>query len=224
MKRGEGVYFFTLIDVLLTTLFLCLALAAAARKRNETAAELAATDSVQVAKLTELAGVSDLAELTDELTRLVPLRDAREDVGVVRQLGGAHNARRLAELQERAGGADSLLGRVQRLLSKEGAGRPHCLFTTDGKGKKIPIPIAHILATDDGMTFMDSTAALATVLGELGLSFQAVRVLSDSAFREAFAPLRRKSCAYTVRVRERTNLKFARQALYGLFYTWFDPR
>lgn len=220
MRRGEAVYFFTLIDFLLTTVFFGIVLFSVAQSSTAQHTLARASDAKSISDLKRVSGVSDIAQLTDELTRLVPLRNARDAVSIVKQLGGAQNARRLAHLQEQAGGSDSLLAKMQRLV--EGAGRPYCLFNISQTGRKYPIPIGRIVATDSGMSFSDSSAALEQVLTELGVSFEDVRFLRFDQFRSVFGPLRAKSCAYTVRVVERTNYKFARAALYGVFYTQFE--
>lgn len=222
MRRGEAVYFFTLVDFLLTALFFGFVLSVASQSSAEQQAAAVKADSQQVATLTRLAGVSDLAQLTDELTRLVPLRDAHSAVALIRQLGGPDQARTLARMQGKAGGSDSLRAKLERMLAHDGAGRPHCLYNIDNAGNKTPIPVARIVATDRGIEFTDSAATLDRVLVELHVSFQDVRSLPFENFKRAFGPLREKPCAYTVRVREETNYKFAREALYGIFYTEFE--
>lgn len=218
MKRGDSVYFLTLVDFLLNALFFGLVLFAAGRAKSTQLG----VQHAQVDTLRKVTGISDLAELTDQLTRLVPLRNARAATTLVDQLGGIEKTRRLAGILSDAGGMDSLQARLQRLALREGAGKPHCLFTTDADGRKVAIPVARVTATDSLIEFTNNTHELRQILEALGVSYESVRELPYAEFRRAFGRLGEKSCTYTLRVRELTNYKYPRETLRGLFYTQFE--
>src|SRR5687768_2295114 len=115
MRRDDSVFFFTLVDFLLTALFAGLVLfvvarAKAQREEGVKEASAAALDSIQ-----RRTGISDLAELTDRLSRLGPLGEAEGAVKVVARLGGAEQVERLIAAVETTGGVESAISQVERL-------------------------------------------------------------------------------------------------------------
>jgi hypothetical protein len=221
MKRDESVFFFTLIDFLLTTLFFGFVVFLLARKSAnaaETKEVEAARASATVDSLVRANGLSDLRELTDALTRLGPLGAAVEATSLVRQSGGLQEVKRSMATVAAAGGRDSVAGRLERLKAREGAGLPHCL-AVDPAGKQAKV-LATVVATDSTITFTEPTADLAVVLSRLGVTYESIQTLSVSKFRRTFLRLadEHPDCRYTLRFLERTRYVDARDAARGIFY------
>lgn len=220
MKRDDSVFFFTLIDFLVTALFFGLVLfaverAVAERRSTEQAAKAAAVDS-----LIRASGVSNLTELTDELTRLGPLKEARHTIQEILKLGNLKTAQRAIVTVNRAGGVDSVNARLERLrLKEEGTGKPHCLFT-QARGGREAIVLATLVGTDSTIAFVRETQHLSALLSRMGLSFTEVQSLKHSQFRTTFArvPQLDPTCLHTVEFIERTPYVTARDAVRGLFY------
>jgi hypothetical protein len=220
MRRDESVFFFTLVDFLLTALFFGLVLFAvgqahAQHEKGEQTKWVVVADSLRKAT-----GVSDLTVLTDRLTRLGPLRNAEEATRLVKQVGGLVAARKALATVGKAGGSDTVAARLERLLQREGAGKPHCLFN-ESRGVREAVVLASVIATDSTLSFERETAHLSSVLASIGRNFDEVRVLRLREFRQSFERLRavQPSCMYTIDFVERTRYVDARDAVRGIFYT-----
>lgn len=218
MRNDDSVFFFTLVDFLLTTLFFGLVLFSIGRKSATEEREQRAKADI-VDSLRKATGISDLTVLTDRLTRLAPLKVAEEAVGLVRKAGGIEEARRALRTVAVAGGTDSVAARLNRLQQREGAGKPHCLFV-ETKGRKEAVPIATVIGTDSTLSFERETPELASVLASVGTDFAHVRVLGPREFRRVFARVleARPECLYTIDFVERTRYVDARDAARGIFY------
>lgn len=201
LRRSNDVFLLTLVDFLVQVIFFAtfIFVAYQALIKDPNAKDY---DQAQVTKAIELAGVSDLNELTDELTKLAPVNLK----GFNSKLGD--------------GGAAQLDKKLERLAKLErGQGKPACIYeTVDGERK------AKMLATAVGsasnITFVENTPELQKLLSSLGLTFENVRSLSLPAFRRTFAGVihRQPECRYTIVLRETTNLVNARDAAQQIFY------
>jgi hypothetical protein len=218
MMEDDSVYFFTLVDFLLTALFFGLVLFAIEKSANspklDERAKAAVVDSIRKA-----AGISDITVLTDVLTRLAPLQTADSSTRLVKEAGGVEKARKALELVSSSGGSDSVAARLARLMRREGAGKPHCLFVERG-GRKEAIVLATVIGTDSTLTFERETPELASVLASIDRRFSDVQALGLRAFRKTFERLQllHPECLYTIEFVERTRYVEARDAARGLFY------
>jgi hypothetical protein len=217
VRRDDSVFFFTLVDFLLTTTFFALVVYAIGAHRAKTPDGKTAGEDL--AAISKAAGVSDLTELTDDLTRLGPIRNAMTSVEVVKHSGGSVQVARTAKFVEAAGGYDSLFRTITRLRKQNGFGAPPCLFVLDKHGKQIPTEIAVVQANDSEISFLGRTPVLDTLLGELHLSFNDVRSLTFGAFRDKFSTLRalQPGCLYSIRFEEHTRFVDARDAAQTAF-------
>ncbi len=160
------------------------------------------------------AGVSDLTEITDLLSRLAPIDRLR---GVATLLSSTPNVAKLPELVNSAtsvGGiakAVGVLDEHRKLL--EGYGKRPCEYHVED-GRLVPHVMGVLVASDSSLAFVEETVGVRKVLQELGLSYTAVRVLRFADFRAAFAPLlkRHPGCKFDMRLVERTDLVYARDA------------
>jgi hypothetical protein len=219
MRRDDSVFFFTLVDFLLTALFFGLVWfavgkAQAGRGEEERRVTAAAMDSIRKAT-----GVSDLVELTDRLTRLGPLSRVEEASRFVTAAGGADKVRNAIATVADAGGVDSVAARLARLQQREGAGLPHCIVD-EVNGLKRRVVLATVIGTDSTMTFESETPRLKAVLESLGRDFAEVEHLGFTEFKRAFQGLRsiQPACLYTIEFKERTRFVDARDAARPFFY------
>lgn len=201
LRRSNDVFLLTLVDFLVQVIFFAVFIFVVYQTliKDPNAKDY---DSAQVTKAIQLAGVSDLNELTDELTKLAPVN-----------LKGFN-----AKLGD--GGAAQLDRKLERLAKLErGQGKPACIYeTVDGERK--PKMLATAIGSASSITFVENTPELQSLLSSLGLTFEGVRSLSLPAFRRTFAGVIHKQpeCRYTIVLRETTNLVNARDAAQQIFY------
>lgn len=218
LRRSNDVFLLTLVDFLVQVIFFAVFIFVVyqALLKDPKAKEY---DSAQVTEAIELAGVSDLTELTDELSKLAPvtLKGFNSKLGDDLEQGDIEKA---AEAIEKAGGASQLDDKMERLAKLErGQGKPSCIYeTVDGERK--PKILATAVGSGSTITFTENTPELQTLLQSLGLRYEDVRSLSHAAFRQRFSGVIRNqpNCRYTIILRETTNLVNARDAAQQVFY------
>lgn len=240
MKRNNDVYFVTLIDLLIQIVFLGLLLYVVSKAAESTKEAQQQSDRLSVERLLKATGVSNLTELTDELSKLAPVKELKGTADFIKRAGGLIAANQLINTAQQSGGAAKLeaamheaeaarvlvdraggIEKVSAIIKKseEGSGKPPCLFTADG-GKKSPKTLATVSADDTEISFEGTNSELDAVLALLGKSYPSVQKLSFSAFSSTFSALPRikPECRYTLRFIERTNLVHARDAARFAFY------
>ncbi|MFC5460179.1 hypothetical protein [Massilia niabensis] len=240
MKRNNDVYFITLIDLLVQIIFLALLLyvVGKAGEDKQLAAQRSATEKVE--RALKASGVSNITELTDELTKLGPIKEMKGTADFISRAGGAAMADRLVGIVTQVGGVERLEGKldeaakvqalvdragggekVEQIIKKfeEGSGKPPCLFTID-REKKSARAVATVSANDESISFEGSNPELETMLALLGRSYSSVQTLSFSDFKSTFSalPQLKPECRYTLRLIEKTNLVHARDAARFAFY------
>jgi hypothetical protein len=233
MKRNNDVYFITLIDLLIQIVFLGLLLYVVAKAGESEKEAQHKSDSESVARLLKATGVSNLTELTDELSKLAPIQELKGTADFIARAGGVNAAGELLKTAQQSGGAAKLeaarvlvdraggIDKAAAIIKKfeEGSGKPPCLFTAE-KANKSPKVLATISADDTDISFEGTNAELENVLALLGKSYGAVQKLSFQAFASTFSALPRlkPECRYTLRLIERTELVHARDAARFAFY------
>lgn len=240
MKRNNDVYFITLIDLLVQILFLGLLLYVVAKAGSEQEQRRQDKESEAVQRLLKASGVSNITELTDELTKLAPLNELKGTADFLARAGGITAANKMLDASKQAGGADQLrataddakamrelvarvggIDKIDEIIKKyeEGSGKPPCLFNLVN-GKKSARPLATVVADDSTISFEARNPDLEAVLAALGTSYAAVQHLTFSAFSSTFASLTKikPECRYTMHMIERTDLVHARDAARFAFY------
>ena len=218
MKRADDVYFFTLIDFLLQVLFFGLVLYAYQATRVKHITETGAQARDRLDQVVRQAGVADVAELSNELTHLVPAGDLRALRSLFDSLGGVAGVRRMRTVADSAGGRDSLGAIVHRYRTgQDGYGKPPCNRGADGRG---PANVAIAVGMDSVIVFEAQTAALDSLLLLVGRPYASVRRLRFAEFRRVFGrlPNLRSECDYWLGFRERTNLGEAQRTARGAFH------
>ncbi len=218
LRRSNDVFLLTLVDFLVQVIFFAtfIFVVHQALIEDPNAKEY---NNAQVTRAIQLAGVSDLTELTDELTKLAPvtLRGLNESLGEDVQ---GEDIERAVEAIEKAGGATELDDAMTRLARlEEGQGKPACIFEMR-EGKRRPKILATAIGTASTISFTENTPELQDLLSSLGLSYGNVQSLGLSEFRRTFSPVISKfpDCRYTIALRETTNLVNARDAAQQVFY------
>ena len=220
MKRSDDVFFFTLIDFLLQVVFFGLVLFTIGQSLHDDTEKKQQSETAKVDKALQAAGVSNLTELTDELTSLAPLKTLRGMADFVNRNGGIEKLNASSEAVNKAGGADALRIQLDKLKKfEEGTGKPPCLYDLVD-GRRNVKTLATVIATDTMISFETKTPELEKMLQLVGRSYEAVKNLPLIDFRNAFSELVQKQpdCRYTLRFIEKTRLVDARDAARFSFY------
>lgn len=216
-QRSDSVFLLTLVDFLVQVIFFGLfvfVVYQAMLQRDRRRYDPAAVD-----RAVEAAGVSDLTELVDELSKLAPVRLK----GFNSTLGNESDeaqVRRAADAIREAGGAAGVSNAMQRLAKLErGSGLPACLEETVG-GVRRAVTLATATGTGSSIVFDAPTPQMTQMLGEIGLDFRAVRLLGLRDFPRVFRRVLTKhpNCRYTIVLRETTRMVGARDAAGQIFY------
>lgn len=217
-QRSDSVFLLTLVDFLVQIIFFGLfvfvvhqALQRKIAKRYEPS---------KVDRAVEAAGVSDLTELVDELSRLAPVRLKGFNASLGREANEA-DVRRAAEAIREAGGAAGTTDAMRRLAKLErGSGLPACI-EENVSGRRRALTLASATGTGSRITFDAPTPQFAALLVETGLDYGRVRSLGLREFPKVFRPVLTKhpGCRYTILLRETTRMVGARDAAGQIFYT-----
>lgn len=229
MKRGDDVFFFTLIDFLLQVFFFGLLIFVVSQAK--TADQEAAQTREKAAKerLQNEAGISNIAELTDLLTRMVPLDQLRGTSDYMAEHGGLPAAKKALDAAAAAGGVDKV-GRLDqqvkalsaRISELEGGwGKASCLPNVVINGKVQPQSIAKVLVEDNLITLAEPTAEMEKLLARHGLTFDTVQKLTPAAFRSTFASVvaKQPECRYFLTVTTSTQFLEPMRAVWAGFRT-----
>jgi hypothetical protein len=207
--RRDDVFFLILIDFLVQILFFGLFLfvfyEATIQKKND-----------QLKDAVNAAGVSNLTELTDDLSRLAPLK-LKELSDLIAKAGGADAVTELLNRVSEEGGAKTSIARLDKLRKLEGADKPSCLVDP---GTHSPRPLMTVLAVGQSIRIVEGSPDLeklaATLPGKVGVG----QAFSPDGFERSFAPLlqRQPQCRYYIKFQERTELVAPRRAAGRVFY------
>ena len=142
-------------------------------------------------------GVSNLVELTDKLSKMVPAD----------QVAGIKDIQKLVV---DAGGVQNARNAVSAYV--HGVGKPHCLYASD---RKTALPLATVTAFDDEIVFDAPTEELNKVLGQMGETYGSISRLSLPEFSRKFSKVAAlyPSCVHSLRFREKTEYVRARRAV-----------
>ena len=154
-------------------------------------------DQAEIKTLLIKHGVSNLVELSDRLSRMVPL----DQVASLKEAN---------QVVASAGGIDTVKLAIASYLN--GVGKPHCLYAQDRRNAR---PLATIIAYDNQIAFENTTVELDKVLSEIGEEYANIAKLNLSQFTRIFSKVsvRYPNCIHSLRFRERTELVYARNAV-----------
>jgi hypothetical protein len=207
-KRRDDVFYLILVDFLVQILFFGLFLFVFYQASIT-------KDQDKLKEAVDAAGVSDITELTDDLSRLAPLQLKQLDE-LIKQAGGAEAVTELLKRTSQEGGARTSIARLDKLRKLEGRDKPSCLFDPSRQ----PEPLMTVLASGRNITVVEGSAELQRVSGGLGGQASIGRSYSPESFVHAFSPLLRSQpqCRYFVKFQERTELVAPRRAVGSIFY------
>lgn len=216
MRRSDDVFFFTLIDFLVQVFFFGLLLfvvsqAASFKKESDRAKE-----AEVVRSMLDSAGVSNLAELQDHLTRLAPLQKLQGTADFVARLGGPDKANEALAMIAAAGGIEQIKDKMRKY--DQAYGLPPCL-QDEVNGKAVPRTLAVLRVEDQAIEFLQTSPDLNRLLVAAGLSAVQERRMTLGEFRAHFTPLRARSpsCAHFVQVQVATKFLGPLQAVWSSF-------
>ncbi len=229
MKQSNDVFFFTLIDFLAQALFfglMLIVLYKAAHRNEDQAARRAAREAQEtraaVQDTLRAAGVSNLTELTDYLTRLSPNRNLRGTADFLDSAGGINRLKEAQTIAAAAGGTERLREKLKKY--DEAYGLHPCRTTHQGK----PVPIATLELHDEEVVVQRRTKEFDRLLKKLGSSTQeSTSTFSIEAFQTAFAGLRalEPNCRHYVNVRACTRFLGPAESVQGVgFQTYVYTR
>jgi hypothetical protein len=229
MRRGDDVFFFTLIDFLLQVFFFGLLLyvvsQAFAPKPLSPQEEKARQELLTKAK------VSNLAELTDLLSKMVPMDNLRGTADFISRNGGFEKFKDAHDAAQAAGGVANVRGmqtvikaKDQELEGLKGEmkawGTPSCIYETV-EGRVKPRTIAKVRVFDDHIELSDPAPEMQALLAQLGVEYSAVKSLGHEQFRQTFKPLvaQKPHCRYFLEVLARPSLLSSMNVVWSAFRT-----
>lgn len=227
MRRSDDVFFFTLIDFLLQVFFFGLLIFVVVQVLSQDKAKQEAKEAEARERLLKLAGVSSLTELTDILTKLVPLKDLQGTKEFFQKYGGRDAVEAGMKAVENAGGPKNVSGMVNENNFLKGQldaawGSPSCLGNErSAAGKYQPKVVARAVIDDNRITLEQPTEDFRKLLASHNLQFSEVQSLSLADFRSKFAPVvaREPGCRYFMTRTTRTRLLEPVQAVWSAFRT-----
>lgn len=215
--RSDSVFLLTLVDFLVQVIFFGLFVFVVYQAMQQR--DRRRYDPAMVDRAVETAGVSDLTELIDELSKLAPVSLKGFNATLGKEADEAQ-VRRAAEAIKEAGGAAGVSAAMQRLAKLErGSGLPACLDETVG-GVRRAVTLASATGTGSSIVFDTPTPQFSRLLDEVGLDFGSVRSLGLREFPRVFQRVltRYPKCRYTIVLRETTRMVNARDAANQIFY------
>jgi hypothetical protein len=201
IKKNNDTFLLTLVDFLMQILFFSLFVFVAYQAMKQSKDR--DNDPSKIQEVVQAAGVSNLTELNDELSKLAPIG-----------LKGLN-----ARLNKDGNATD-----INKVLAKldQGTDKPPCLFDMVGD-KKQARALGTLVGTNSSLQFISSTADMAAVVTKFGLNAPGTKVMSLGEFTRKFQPLLIKDpgCRYLVNLKEKTKSVDTRDAVQGIFYTRF---
>ena len=216
-QRSDSIFLLTLVDFLVQVIFFGLFVFVVYQSTLQR--DRQRYDPAIVDRAVQAAGVSDLTELVDELSKLAPVRLKGFNATLGNQSDDAQ-VRNAAEAIRKAGGAAGVSNAMERLAKLErGSGLPACLDETVN-GDRRALTLATATGTRDSIVFDAPTPQLTTLLGQIGLDFTSVRSLGLRDFPRVFRSVLtlHPNCRYTIVLRETTRMVNARDAAGQIFY------
>ena len=156
-------------------------------------------------------GYSNVAELTDDLSKLAPVKDLKS---LQSKLGDERSLAKIDELLASAGGYEKFKELVGR-----GVGAPHCAPRIVSNIKR-GTPIAKVVALDSNIRIEEVYDLPGFSTFSLKLKPHLGRTLSFSEFRQLFKPLIADygvDCRHTITVKEETELKHSGRIIEEFF-------
>jgi hypothetical protein len=229
MTRSDDVFFFTLIDFLLQVFFFGLLLFAVGQALQQQERDSRAGEAKAQEKLLKAAGVSNITELTDLLTRMAPLAELKGNADFISRNGGREQVEAAVQAASAAGGVDkvshlqkNMAAMQDRITTLEGGwGKVSCVPNIVIRGRLQPKSVATVVVMDDVVRLEDPTPEFEALLKRHALNFEQVRSLDLPSFRSTFAPVvaQQPECRYFLNSVTRTRYLEPMRAVWSAFRT-----
>lgn len=164
-------------------------------------------------------GYTSLAELTDDLSKLAPIKEISSLNQAAKELDNEKQVLELSKLAKKSGGYMQAKVVLEKYIAS-GVGKPHCSPVTDESGKVVGAKaLATVVAHDNSIEFESETPQLSTLLNKLGLKYSDVSILTPTEFGRLFRNVGRlyPDCVHKLDFIERTRLVDARDAAGQMF-------
>lgn len=164
-------------------------------------------------------GYASLVELTDDLSKLAPIKELSSLDQAAKELDNEKQVLELSKLAKKSGGYMQAKVILEKYIAS-GVGKPHCYPVTDESGKVVGAKaLATVVALDNSIKFKAETPQLSNLLSKLGLKFSDVSILTPSAFSRVFRNVGRlyPDCVHKLDFIEKTRLVDARDAAGQMF-------
>lgn len=193
MRQSEHILYITLIDFLIQLLFLALVIGVVysitIESENQKLDPQVCKDAIDFANTAKrLTGISNLTQITDQLTALGPLNAASRD---------AASCRALRQRVDAVGGVDSAKKLLDKAIQETGQGLPSCL-PNRGTLMSFDAYPSHIALKDY------KPRELADFLKRIGVQQSEILGLSPTEFRNIFSNVGKiyPDCRFNVRLIE----------------------
>jgi hypothetical protein len=216
VKQSDDVFFFTLIDFLVQVFFFGLLLFVVSQTASAKKEIQHAQESQQLESVMKKAGVSNITELQDYLTKLAPLENLRGTADFINRLGGPKKVEEAMAVVAASGGLEEIKVKVKKY--NEAYGLPPCL-KDEVNGRTIPRTLAVLRVEDSAIEIIQMSPDLNRLLTEAGLSTLGLQRMSLDDFRSKFSPLKAHSpsCAHFVEVKVATQFINPMRAVWANF-------
>ena len=202
MRQSEHVLYITLIDFLIQLIFLGLVLSVIYSASQPSKDEVNSTAEF-ISKVKQLTGISDLTEITDELTRLGPLKNAEQNNEIAKEFNN---------LASKVGGKDAAFKILTTEANKGSApGKPSCIGG---------LKVATFDAYEDRLELRSPVSSeMNELLKQLNLSLELVKKIPTREFSKIFAQIRviEKNCVFNVGLVEHSFDTRPRDAVNSIF-------
>jgi hypothetical protein len=205
MRKSDNIFFYVLIDFLLQLCFFALLIFCAVISRKSTAKQTKIEINKQeylayiaTDKVIKGSGISNLSELTDELTRLVPLKEQNKKLAPLIDAVGVD---KLAEIASRPGGVEE----IKKMINVR-PGKPDCK----------PSPAVEFIALEDAQTIQlsKSTNEFNTLMTQANIGLANIKHASLPTVVAALSKLEQpQECNYVLKLLEKSYDTRPRDAL-----------
>jgi hypothetical protein len=216
MKKSEEIFYFTLIDFLIQIFFFGLVLYAASNYLNGKKNAEREANEKQIAQMLKATGVSNLTELSDDLSKLGPLKELKGTADFISRNGGPTKVEETVKVINSAGGIEEVKKAVKTY--EEAYGKKPCHYLTVA-GKQVPKTLARFRVNDDYIEMLSSSEEMDLLLAKLGKNSEQVKNLGLEEFKSTFGPIKTiyPNCAHFVEVKVNTKFILPMRSIWAGF-------
>lgn len=161
-------------------------------------------------------GVSNLTELTDDLSKLGPLKELKGTADFISRNGGLTKVEETVKVINSSGGIEEVKKAVKSY--EEAYGKKPCHYLTVA-GKQVPKTLAFFRVNDNNIEMLSSSEEMNLLLAKLGKTSDEVKVQGLEEFKSTFAPIKTlyPNCAHFVEVKVNTKFILPMRSVWAHF-------